>query len=59
MGFLLATKATAEAMKWITTAVERGNLRPVIEKRYTLEELAEAQDYVDTKHTRGKLLVVM
>jgi possible oxidoreductase len=59
VGFLLATKATAEAMKWITTAVERGNLRPVIEKRYTLEELAEAQDYVDTKHTRGKLLVVM
>jgi possible oxidoreductase len=46
-------------MKWITAAVERGNLRPVIEKRYTLEELAEAQDYVDTKHTRGKLLVVM
>ena len=59
VGFLLATKATAEAMKWITAAVERGNLRPVIEKRYTLEELAEAQDYVDTKHTRGKLLVVM
>ena len=58
-GFLLATKASSEAMKWITNAVERGQLRPVIEKKYSLEELGAAQDRVAEKHTRGKLVVVM
>ena len=59
VGFLLATKASSEAMKWITNAVERGQLRPVIEKKYSLEELGAAQDRVAEKHTRGKLIVVM
>ena len=59
VGFLLATKASSEAMKWITNAVERGQLRPVIEKKYSLEELGAAQDRVAEKHTRGKLVVVM
>jgi len=40
-------------------AVERGQLRPVIEKKYSLEELGAAQDRVAEKHTRGKLVVVM
>jgi len=59
VGFLLATKASSEAMRWITNAVERGQLRPVIEKKYSLEELGAAQDRVAEKHTRGKLVVVM
>lgn len=59
VGFLFATKASGEAMKWLANAVNRGELRPVIEAKYSLDELPHAQDQVSTKHTRGKLIVVL
>lgn len=35
--------------------IERGDLRPVIERVYPIGEVAEAMRYMETEHVRGKL----
>ena len=37
--------------------IEGGKVRPVIDRRFTLEEVAEAVRYVETGHARGKVVV--
>jgi NADPH2:quinone reductase len=39
--------------------LERGALRPVIDRRYPLEEIAEAHRYVDTGRKRGNVVIEM
>ncbi len=39
--------------------MESGQLRPVIEKRYALNEVGEAMRHLATKRARGKLVVVV
>ena len=39
--------------------VEAGHLKPVIERVYPLEQIAEAHRYVETGHKRGNLIVSM
>lgn len=38
---------------------ERGVLRPVIDRRYTLDEIAEAHRYVDAGHKKGNVIVTV
>ncbi len=39
--------------------VESGDLRPVIDRRYALEEAADAVRYLEGGHVRGKLVVTV
>ncbi|HET7467032.1 MAG TPA: NAD(P)-dependent alcohol dehydrogenase [Candidatus Dormibacteraeota bacterium] len=41
----------------IKDLAERGVLRPVIDRRYTLDEIAEAHRYVDAGHKKGNVIV--
>jgi NADPH:quinone reductase-like Zn-dependent oxidoreductase len=34
-----------------------GTLRPVVDRVYRLEEVREAHRHVETKHTKGKVIV--
>ena len=48
-----------ESLLFLTPLVESGVLRPVIDKRYRLEDIAEAHRYVEQRHKRGNVVVTL
>lgn len=54
----LPVKVVPEDLAWLASAVENGGLRPVIDRRHPLADIARAHEYVATTHTRGKSIVV-
>lgn len=43
----------------IKDLVEAGEIRPVIDRRYPLNEVGEAIRYVETGHARGKVVITV
>lgn len=54
---LLAARIRVEDLATIAGLVEAGEVRPVVESRYRLEEAAAALQEVAGGHGRGKVLV--
>jgi len=52
--FPRATKADLLLVKQLA---ESGELRPVIDRRYTLDEIVEAHRYVDQGHKKGNVII--
>ena len=50
-------KLTRERLVEIRDLAATGALRPVIDRCYSLEELAEAHRYVETKRKRGNVVI--
>jgi NADPH:quinone reductase-like Zn-dependent oxidoreductase len=46
-----------EGLRFVRDLVERGALRPVIDRRYPLDEIVEAHRYVDTGRKRGNVVI--
>ena len=44
-------------MSLLLSLMEQGRLAPVIDRRYPLEETAQAVDYVRQGHARGKVII--
>lgn len=49
----------AEDLRFLASLAEVGEFRPVIDRTYPLEQIAEAHRYVDTGRKRGNVIVTM
>jgi NADPH:quinone reductase-like Zn-dependent oxidoreductase len=50
---------TSEHLRAVTELVEAGKLRPVIDRQYPLEQMAEAHRYADTEQKQGNIVIVV
>lgn len=48
-----------EALRFLAELAERGELRPVIDRRYPFERIVEAHRHVDTGRKRGNVVVTL
>ena len=53
----LTVKPSVEDLTYLRELIEAGELRPVIDKSYSLSEVAEALTYYGERHSRGKVVV--
>jgi NADPH:quinone reductase-like Zn-dependent oxidoreductase len=55
--YSLSAKSNQKDLKFILKLVEDGKIKPVIDKRYTLDKTADAMRYVNEGHARGKVVI--
>jgi NADPH:quinone reductase-like Zn-dependent oxidoreductase len=50
-------KTRIEDLEFIKKLSESGEIKPVIDKKYSLEEIVKAHEYVDTGHKKGNVVI--
>lgn len=54
---LQSAKIKQEDLQFIANLIEKGQVKPVIDKEYPLIETAEAVEYLEEGHARGKVII--
>ena len=52
-------KIKQKDLMYLKELVEDGKVTPVIDRRYSLRETAEAIRYLEAKHARGKVIITV
>lgn len=55
--YSLAAKQNQKDLEFIVNLVENGKIKPVIERYYSLENVADAVRYISEGHARGKIII--
>jgi NADPH:quinone reductase-like Zn-dependent oxidoreductase len=55
----LAAKPSVHDLEFVIGLVEAGQIKPVIDRTYPLEETAEAMRYISRGHARGKVVITV
>jgi len=53
----LAAKANKTDLQLLATLLEKGNIKPVIDRRYSLDKTADAMNYLKQGHSTGKVVI--
>ena len=54
---LVVVKSKAEDLKYLYDRISQNKIRPVTDKIYPLAEIKEAQQYIESKRAKGKVII--
>jgi NADPH:quinone reductase-like Zn-dependent oxidoreductase len=54
---MLLAKPNKQDLTWMREHMESGEIKPVIDRRYNLNEVSEAIRYLEIGHARGKVII--
>ena len=55
----LSAKPNKQDLAFLGSLLENGSIKPVIDRRYTLDKTAEAMNYLSQGHSTGKVIIMV